>query len=206
MLRKGTMAGNLAKAKGASPELREALVRFYGEKRVNAAGGSAATAKKVVPSSATRADKTPIKKSYVQTPKKNQSGNGSGKPMAVQKPSEKKNIPTMSAGATRGTALAVGLGATAAAAKNKARTSNIARNTAKANNPDFSATKRNLAAMKAGKARGLATKGEVKEARAASKTVTKRAVVRANAVNKMKAQGVKATSTVTGRAMQFRKK
>lgn len=38
-LRKGTMAGNLAKAKGASPEMREALVRFYGAKRVNAAVG-----------------------------------------------------------------------------------------------------------------------------------------------------------------------
>ena len=40
-LRKGTMAGNLAKAKNASPELREALVRFYGAKRVHAAAGKA---------------------------------------------------------------------------------------------------------------------------------------------------------------------
>ena len=39
-LRKGTMAGNLAKAKNASPEMREALVRFYGAKRVNAASGT----------------------------------------------------------------------------------------------------------------------------------------------------------------------
>jgi hypothetical protein len=38
-LRKGTMAGNLAKAKGASPEMREALTRFYGSSRVNAAIG-----------------------------------------------------------------------------------------------------------------------------------------------------------------------
>jgi len=38
-LRKGTMAGNLAKAKGASPEMREALIRFYGVKRVTAAIG-----------------------------------------------------------------------------------------------------------------------------------------------------------------------
>jgi hypothetical protein len=38
-LRKGTMAGNLAKAKSASPEMREALVRFYGAKRVAAAVG-----------------------------------------------------------------------------------------------------------------------------------------------------------------------
>jgi hypothetical protein len=38
-LRKGTMAGNLAKAKGASPEMREALTRFYGASRVNAAIG-----------------------------------------------------------------------------------------------------------------------------------------------------------------------
>jgi hypothetical protein len=33
------MAGNLAKAKGASPEMKEALTRFYGAKRVNAAIG-----------------------------------------------------------------------------------------------------------------------------------------------------------------------
>lgn len=38
-LRKGTMAGNLAKAKGASPEMKEALTRFYGAKRVAAAIG-----------------------------------------------------------------------------------------------------------------------------------------------------------------------
>ena len=42
-LRKGTMAGNLAKAKGASPEMREALMRFYGAKRVNAAISKATT-------------------------------------------------------------------------------------------------------------------------------------------------------------------
>ena len=36
-LRAGTMDGNLAKAKGASPEMREALIRFYGAKRVKAA-------------------------------------------------------------------------------------------------------------------------------------------------------------------------
>jgi len=44
-LRKGTMAGNLAKAKNASPEMREALIRFYGAKRVNAAGGATSTTK-----------------------------------------------------------------------------------------------------------------------------------------------------------------
>jgi hypothetical protein len=38
-LRKGTMAGNLAKAKNASPEMKEALIRFYGAKRVAQAGG-----------------------------------------------------------------------------------------------------------------------------------------------------------------------
>jgi len=38
-LRKGTMAGNLAKAKNASPEMKEALIRFYGTKRVAQAGG-----------------------------------------------------------------------------------------------------------------------------------------------------------------------
>lgn len=79
-LRKGTMAGNLAKAKGASPEMREALNRFYGTKRVNAASGpmkaptqatkaTPETAKKkpVVPAQAKRAgvsqaSKTPAKK------------------------------------------------------------------------------------------------------------------------------------------------
>jgi len=44
-LRKGTMAGNLAKAKGASPEMREALTRFYGAKRVNAAIGKSTVSK-----------------------------------------------------------------------------------------------------------------------------------------------------------------
>ena len=39
-LRKGTMAGNLAKAKNASPEMKEALTRFYGAKRVKAAMGT----------------------------------------------------------------------------------------------------------------------------------------------------------------------
>jgi murein DD-endopeptidase MepM/ murein hydrolase activator NlpD len=36
-LRAGTMEGNLAKAKNASPEMRAALIRFYGVKRVKAA-------------------------------------------------------------------------------------------------------------------------------------------------------------------------
>jgi murein DD-endopeptidase MepM/ murein hydrolase activator NlpD len=36
-LRAGTMDGNLAKAKNASPEMRAALIRFYGVKRVEAA-------------------------------------------------------------------------------------------------------------------------------------------------------------------------
>ena len=58
-LRKGTMAGNLAKAKGASPEMREALVRFYGAKRVNAAvgktgPGSTGKPKPITPSANTR--------------------------------------------------------------------------------------------------------------------------------------------------------
>ena len=34
-LRKGTMEGNLAKAKNATKQQREALIRFYGAKRVN---------------------------------------------------------------------------------------------------------------------------------------------------------------------------
>jgi hypothetical protein len=50
-LRKGTMAGNLAKAKNASPELKEALVRFYGAKRVNAAMGKSTTSTPVAKSS-----------------------------------------------------------------------------------------------------------------------------------------------------------
>ena len=42
-LRKGTMAGNLAKAKNATKQQREALVRFYGAKRVNDAIAKATT-------------------------------------------------------------------------------------------------------------------------------------------------------------------
>lgn len=83
-LRKGTMAGNLAKAKNASPEMKEALTRFYGAKRVNAAIGTskpkasvkAPVAKrtgspsgvsgakpkaKTAPSQATRVDKPKVK-------------------------------------------------------------------------------------------------------------------------------------------------
>jgi hypothetical protein len=36
-IRAGSMEENLAKAKNASPEMREALIRFYGAKRVKAA-------------------------------------------------------------------------------------------------------------------------------------------------------------------------
>jgi hypothetical protein len=74
-LRKGTMAGNLAKAKNASPEMREALNRFYGTKRVNAAAGpmkaptqatkaTPETAKKkpVVPAQAKRAGVSDVSK------------------------------------------------------------------------------------------------------------------------------------------------
>ena len=42
-LRKGTMAGNLAKAKNATKQQREALIRFYGAKRVNDAIAKATT-------------------------------------------------------------------------------------------------------------------------------------------------------------------
>lgn len=63
-LRKGTMAGNLAKAKGASPEMREALTRFYGASRVNAAIGKSGpgSVKKpapFTPSGNTREDRKP---------------------------------------------------------------------------------------------------------------------------------------------------
>lgn len=64
-LRKGTMAGNLAKAKGASPEMREALTRFYGAKRVNAAIGKSGpgSVKKpapFTPSGNTRENRSPV--------------------------------------------------------------------------------------------------------------------------------------------------
>jgi hypothetical protein len=74
-LRKGTMAGNLAKAKNASPEMREALNRFYGTKRVNAAAGpmkapagatkampETAKKKPVVPAQAKRAGVSDVSK------------------------------------------------------------------------------------------------------------------------------------------------
>jgi hypothetical protein len=61
-LRKGTMAGNLAKAKGASPEMKEALTRFYGAKRVAAAigksgPGSTGKPKPFTPSANTKEDR-----------------------------------------------------------------------------------------------------------------------------------------------------
>lgn len=65
-LRKGTMAGNLAKAKNASPEMREALVRFYGAKRVNAASGP-----KSAPSQVKKAMPEATKKVTVPGPAKN---------------------------------------------------------------------------------------------------------------------------------------
>ena len=93
-LRKGTMAGNLAKAKNASPEMREALVRFYGAKRVNAAGGTTSksvktpSAKqtggmtgakpKAAPSSATRMDKPKAKATGASTAKSKSSFAPSG--------------------------------------------------------------------------------------------------------------------------------
>lgn len=100
-LRKGTMAGNLAKAKNASPEMKEALVRFYGAKRVNAAIGSSApktsvktpaskrtgsmtSAKpKAAPSAATRMDK----------PKAKATGASAPKSSSVFAPSGKKSTP-----------------------------------------------------------------------------------------------------------------
>jgi hypothetical protein len=45
------MAGNLAKAKNASPEMKEALTRFYGAKRVNAAMGKSTAKTPVAKSS-----------------------------------------------------------------------------------------------------------------------------------------------------------
>jgi hypothetical protein len=90
-LRKGTMAGNLAKAKNASPEMKEALTRFYGAKRVNAAMGTASvktpsakqtggmTAKpKSAPSSATRMDKPKAKATGTTTAKSKSSFAPSG--------------------------------------------------------------------------------------------------------------------------------
>jgi hypothetical protein len=94
-LRKGTMAGNLAKAKNASPEMKEALVRFYGAKRVNAATrasvktpsakrtGSMSAKAKSAPSAATRMDK----------PKAKATGMSSSKPKSSFTPSGRRTTP-----------------------------------------------------------------------------------------------------------------
>ena len=84
-LRKGTMAGNLAKAKGASPEMREALVRFYGAKRVNAAvgktgPGSTGKPKPITPSANTRENRG-------ATPVGNANSREGRKPVSSPKPS-----------------------------------------------------------------------------------------------------------------------
>jgi hypothetical protein len=69
MLRKGTMAGNLAKAKNASPELKEALTRFYGAKRVKNAMGAPKT-----PAQAIKADPSTAKKKPVVPPQAKRAG------------------------------------------------------------------------------------------------------------------------------------
>jgi hypothetical protein len=60
MLRKGTMAGNLAKAKNASPELKEALTRFYGAKRVKNAMGAPKTPAQAIKADPSMAKKKPV--------------------------------------------------------------------------------------------------------------------------------------------------
>ena len=83
-LRKGTKTSNLAKAKTASPEMKEALKRFYGAAAVNKAAGSSVktpSAKqtgsamgtkpkaKTAPSAATRMDKPKAKATGASAPK-----------------------------------------------------------------------------------------------------------------------------------------
>lgn len=82
-LRKGTMAGNLAKAKNASPEMKEALVRFYGAKRVNAAVG------------------TPASKASTKTPSVKQTGGMTAKPKSAPSAATRMDKPKAKAtGAT----------------------------------------------------------------------------------------------------------
>jgi hypothetical protein len=81
-LRKGTMAGNLAKAKGASPEMKEALTRFYGASRVNAAIGKSG------PGS--------VKKPSPMTPSANSRENRAASPVGNANTREgRKSVPTV---------------------------------------------------------------------------------------------------------------
>lgn len=93
-LRKGTKASNLAKAKTASPEMKEALKRFYGAAAVNKAvggvktpsvkqTGGTGTKPKSAPSAATRMDK----------PKTKATGSSTVKSGSVFAPSGKKSTP-----------------------------------------------------------------------------------------------------------------
>jgi hypothetical protein len=99
-LRKGTMAGNLAKAKNASPEMKEALVRFYGAKRVNAATGASAPKASVKTPSAKRTGGMTVKSksapsaaTRMDKPKAKATGMSSSKPKSSFAPSGRKSTP-----------------------------------------------------------------------------------------------------------------
>jgi hypothetical protein len=99
-LRKGTMAGNLAKAKNASPEMKEALVRFYGAKRVNAATGASAPKASVKTPSTKRTGSTsakaktaPAAATRMDKPKAKATGMSSSKPKSSFAPSGRKSTP-----------------------------------------------------------------------------------------------------------------
>lgn len=96
-LRKGTMAGNLAKAKNASPEMKEALTRFYGAAAVKKAGGMTTSAK--VPStkrtgtSAVKPRTAPSAASRMDKPKAKATGKTVVKSASVFAPTGKVNTP-----------------------------------------------------------------------------------------------------------------
>ena len=93
-LRKGTKASNLAKAKTASPEMKEALKRFYGASAVSKAVGTKAPSAKQTGSMTSSKPKTaPSAATRMEKPKAKATGASAPKSSSVFAPSGKKSTP-----------------------------------------------------------------------------------------------------------------
>ena len=167
-LRKGTMAGNLAKAKNASPEMKEALIRFYGLKRVSEAGG-------IKDSKRAQLGTLPKKSVAMAKPKTKTMGSLTGGKITVtDKPKTSNSVGKKLDTAARnvykyaGPENFIAGGAAIKVGKTVSKTAkavSIAKNTRTL--ATATGSKANLARTKIGKAKGLATKTEVKQAKAA---------------------------------------
>jgi len=173
-LRKGTMAGNLAKAKNASPEMKEALIRFYGLKRVSEAGGikdskraQLGTLPKKSVAIKSKPKAAPSRTGIAPVSKKTVSQAKPGPSVAKRLDSAARNVYKY---AGPENFIAGGVAAKAAIKVGKtvdkaSKAATIAKNTKTLKTATGS--KANLARTKIGQAKGLATKGEVKQAKAA---------------------------------------